>query len=210
MADCAAPLRPTVRPGVLGLLLGPALAAAAVPPTDPGLDLEQLDYEGYRNHAYRSPTPASSAHAWTVSTAEAAELLGQGVIPVDVQAARLRPAAPGLPAAWLPSAPRLHIPGSVWLPNVGYPDLDPALDTWFRSHLQRLTGGDRDRALLIYCISDCWLAWNAVRRAASYGYTRLYWYPEGTDGWAGSGLPLVPAEPLPPPAGARPGAGGGF
>jgi len=27
------------------------------------------------------------------------------------------------------------------------------------------------------------MSWNAVRRAAAYGYSAIYWLAEGTDGW---------------------------
>jgi hypothetical protein len=41
------------------------------------------------------------------------------------------------------------------------------------------------------------MSWNAIRRAASYGYTALYWYPDGTDGMRDWDVPLVPAIPVP-------------
>lgn len=41
------------------------------------------------------------------------------------------------------------------------------------------------------------MAWNAVRRAAGYGYTRLYWYPDGIDGWRDWERKAEPAEPVP-------------
>jgi PQQ-dependent catabolism-associated CXXCW motif protein len=118
---------------------------------------------------------------------------------VDVVATTLRPASDGLAAAWLPNEPRLGIPGSVWLPNVGYGRLEPHIDAYFRANLERITGGDRTRCLLFYCKADCWMSWNAVRRAASYRYACLYWYRDGTDGWSAAGLPLEEAEPVPLP-----------
>ena len=71
------------------------------------------------------------------------------------------------------------------------------LDTYFKDNLQRLTGRNLARAIVIFCQSDCWMSWNAVRRARSYGYTDVYWFPEGTDGWLDWDGNLVPAEPLP-------------
>lgn len=181
----------------IGLLL-PLSAVAATPPTEPELDLGEVGLSGYREHSFRAPTPPSSPVAWTVSTPEAHDLLASGsVIAIDVQATVYRPAADGLPAAWLPSQPRLDIPGSHWLPNMGYPDIAPELDTYYQTHLARLTGGNHEQALLLYCIADCWLAWNALKRVATYGYSRLYWYPLGSDGWREAGWPLVQAEPLP-------------
>lgn len=190
----------------------PLLATAATPPTEPALELGDVGLSGYREHSFRAPTPPSSPVAWTVDTAEARALIDSGtVIPIDVQATVYRPAAAELPAAWLPSQPRLDIPGSYWLPNMGYPDISPELDDYYRTHLARLTGGQFDQALLLYCIADCWLAWNALKRVAAYGYTRLYWYPVGSDGWREAGWALAEAEPLPfagssapPPAAVEP------
>ncbi|MGF1526443.1 MAG: PQQ-dependent catabolism-associated CXXCW motif protein [Candidatus Competibacterales bacterium] len=181
-----------------GSLGGLGTSLAATPPQDPQLPMEALGFDGYREYGYRAPTPPSSPVAWTVDTREVRTLLEtQQAVAVDVAAAVRRPAGGGLPAAWIPSAPRRDIPGSVWLPNVGYPTLSPAMDDYFRRELQRITQGRLDRGLVFYCVVDCWLSWNAVLRAASYGYTRLYWYPAGTDGWANAGLPLVDAVPVP-------------
>ena len=41
------------------------------------------------------------------------------------------------------------------------------------------------------------MSWNAAKRALSYGYSRVYWYPEGTDGWAAAGGELTEATPVP-------------
>jgi rhodanese-related sulfurtransferase len=35
------------------------------------------------------------------------------------------------------------------------------------------------------------MSWNAAKRALSYGYTNVAWYPEGTDGWQRANLPLA-------------------
>jgi thioredoxin-related protein len=43
------------------------------------------------------------------------------------------------------------------------------------------------------------MSWNAVKRASALGYRNLYWYPEGSDGWAAAGLQLVTAKPIPLP-----------
>ncbi|HEM46079.1 MAG TPA: PQQ-dependent catabolism-associated CXXCW motif protein, partial [Alphaproteobacteria bacterium] len=34
-------------------------------------------------------------------------------------------------------------------------------------------------------------------RALSWGHSDVYWYPEGTDGWAAAGLPLEESTPVP-------------
>jgi PQQ-dependent catabolism-associated CXXCW motif protein len=60
-----------------------------------------------------------------------------------------------------------------------------------------LTHDQLDQPIVIYCLADCWMSWNAVKRAASYGYTKLYWYRDGTDGWSDAGLPVEPAREIP-------------
>jgi rhodanese-related sulfurtransferase len=40
------------------------------------------------------------------------------------------------------------------------------------------------------------MSWNAAKRAASLRYTRVYWYPDGTNGWEGTKLPTADAEPV--------------
>jgi PQQ-dependent catabolism-associated CXXCW motif protein len=49
--------------------------------------------------------------------------------------------------------------------------------------------------MVIYCQENCWMSWNVAKRALSFGYARVAWYPEGTDGWERAGLPLVEAQP---------------
>jgi PQQ-dependent catabolism-associated CXXCW motif protein len=90
---------------------------------------------------------------------------------------------------------RNSIPGSFWLPNVGYGRLHPAIEAYFKTQLERLTGGERGKAVLIYCLERCWMSWNAAKRALEYGYTNMIWYPDGTDGWAAAGHPLERKQP---------------
>ncbi len=164
-------------------------------------DSATLDYfgpGGYRIAKYRSPTPATVPHGITVTTPRLQELIRyQDPILVDVQAVAVRPETEEFGISWLLAKERFNLPGSVWLPNVGYGKLDKRMDDYFRYHLNRLTGGDLDRPIVIYCVIDCWMSWNAIRRAASYGYRRLYWYPDGTDGWAVRDLPMEKAQPVP-------------
>jgi PQQ-dependent catabolism-associated CXXCW motif protein len=148
---------------------------------------------------YRAPTPASVPGARTLSTQALLALIEEKApVLIDVQAVTVRPEVEKeLGISWLPNKTRYHIPNSTWLPNVGYGDLEPNMDRYFRSQLNKLTGGDLNQAIVVYCIVDCWMSWNAVQRAGRYGYTDVYWYPEGSDGWAQHGLPLTEATPIP-------------
>jgi PQQ-dependent catabolism-associated CXXCW motif protein len=153
--------------------------------------------DGYRLDAYRAPTPATLRGATTVSTAEA-HALWQRRATVFIDVLPRPPKPKGLPEGTLwRDPPRDGVPGSLWLPNVGYGGLNPALDRYFRDNLRRATGGDRKTPLLFYCLAECWMSWNAAKRALEYGYIRVYWYPDGTDGWAAAGWPLEELQPQP-------------
>ena len=41
------------------------------------------------------------------------------------------------------------------------------------------------------------MSWNAAKRAAIWGYTQVYWYRDGMDGWEAANLPTQIAEPVP-------------
>ncbi len=144
---------------------------------------------GYRTEAYRAPVPATLQGARVVSTPEAEALWRSGeAIFVDVLP---RAPKPDLPEGTVWREPAHHdIPGTVWLPDVGYGALAPETEAYFRDNLTRFSGGDRERTLVIYCRSECWMSWNAAKRAVGWGYTGIVWYPHGTDGWAAAGLPL--------------------
>ena len=162
--------------------------------------------EGFRMEAYRAPVPATLAGATTVGTAELRALLEtEAPVLIDVLPAPRPPEDRAGLRLWRPK-PRDNIPGSVWLPNVGYGELSAEFQAYFEDNLERLTGGDRSRRLVIYCQADCWMSWNAAKRAIRSGYDNVVWYPEGTDGWAAAGLPLEPAEPVAMPGFAATGA----
>ena len=93
--------------------------------------------------------------------------------------------------------PRHNIPGSVWLPNVGYGRLNREVEAYFRDNLTRLTNGNTTSGILFYCLTDCWMSWNAAKRAVSYGYSKVYWYPEGTEAWSAAGESLEESTPIP-------------
>lgn len=151
----------------------------------------------YRMDDYRSPVPPTLAGAMVVTTTEARRIWERGdTLFIDVLPQAPKPA--NLPEGTLwRQKKREDIPGSVWLPNVGYGRLHPAMDGWFRGHLDRLTAGDRTRPILVYCLMDCWMSWNAAKRALEYGYANVIWYPDGTDGWMFEGLPVEARTPEP-------------
>ncbi|MCO5064470.1 MAG: PQQ-dependent catabolism-associated CXXCW motif protein [Rhizobiaceae bacterium] len=150
---------------------------------------------GYRMDEYRAPVPATLKGARVVDTAEAEKLWrDKSAVFFDVMPRAPKPA--NLPAGtvWR-DKPRSGIPGSIWLVNVGYGDINAETEAYFRKGIESQVGDDKSRPILFYCMTDCWMSWNAARRAVSWGYASVLWYPLGSDGWAKAGLPLVEEEP---------------
>lgn len=173
---------------VLGVLLVANTGVRAAPPPEP---------QGYRTDNYRAPTPATIAGGTALDTSAARQLWKDGgAVWIDVLAAPHRPANLPASAVWLP-VPRRNIPGSFWLPDIGRGELDAKLEAYFRTNLDRVAKGRRDARVVFYCLANCWMSWNAAKRATSWGYTRVYWYRDGTDGWEAAKLPLTAAEPVP-------------
>lgn len=172
---------------LLALVLSPAILAAGGP-----------EPAGYRMENYRAPVPDTLKGATVIDTGEAERLwraMEAGFIDVLP-----RPPKPKLPEGTLyREKPRHNIPGSLWLADVGYGALPPEMDGYFRDGLARASRGDTSAKLVIYCLADCWMSWNAAKRAIAYGYRVVYWYPAGMDGWTASGLPVELSRPLPRP-----------
>nr|WP_239685012.1 PQQ-dependent catabolism-associated CXXCW motif protein [Ventosimonas gracilis] len=158
-----------------------------------GEELAKFSQEGYRSAFYRSPTPPFAEHASTIDTAALQALLQQNPKPllIDVYGRTF------LNGRFVEDETHANLPGSLWLANTGLAELAPSWQTYFAEHLTRITDGNFSRPLVFYCRSDCWLSWNAVKRAHALGYLRLYWYRDGVDAWQQAGLPLVPATPAP-------------
>ncbi|MGL4315455.1 MAG: PQQ-dependent catabolism-associated CXXCW motif protein [Pseudomonas sp.] len=167
----------------LGLLARPLWA------DEPAL----FNAEGFRQAQYRSPTPAAAEGAQTLDTATLQKLLRDDpqVVLIDVFRQQW------LNQRFVPDQPpHANLPGSAWLANTGDGRLEPRWADYLRSNLARLSAAQKHRALVFYCKSDCWLSWNAVKRAHTLGYTNLYWYRDGIDAWQQAGLPLQAAEPV--------------
>lgn len=151
--------------------------------------------EGYRLDRYRSPTPTSVEGAQTIDTPTLQRMLASVDQPVLIDVFR----RPWLHGQFASDEPHQNIPGSLWLANVGEGRLAPQWLDYFAHYLNQASGGDPTRAVVLYCKSDCWLSWNASKRAAALGYSRLYWYRDGVDAWQQAGLPLQTATPEPLP-----------
>jgi PQQ-dependent catabolism-associated CXXCW motif protein len=177
-----------LRSAALSAGLWIALAAAAPP-----------EPQGYRNEAYRAPTPASLKGAKVLSSAEAHALWASGSAAfIDVFPQPPRPKNLPKNVVWR-DKPRYDIPGSLWLPDTGYGELAPVTLAYFVAGLKKANRGDLSRPLAFYCRRDCWMSWNAAKRALALGYKAVDWYPDGVDGWRESGFRLEVRKPEPRP-----------
>ena len=151
----------------------------------------------YRMDEYRAPVPATLEGGTVVGPVEAFDLWEAGetaFIDVLPRAPKPQKLPPG--TIWR-EKPRASIPGALWLPNVGYGAIADVTDDYFRAGLAAATGDDPQHPVLFFCLEDCWMSWNAAKRALEYGYTTVYWLPEGTDGWGLFDYPLEEIEPVP-------------
>ncbi|WP_410218401.1 PQQ-dependent catabolism-associated CXXCW motif protein [Paracoccus sp. (in: a-proteobacteria)] len=170
------------------LLLGQGAWAQTVPEPD-----------SYRGEPYRAPVPATLKGAEVISAIEALALHADGRAAFfDIMPRKVRPE--GLPADTIWNEPAHGtIPGAVWLWNTGYEALAPAEEARLRNGLSRAQADDPDRPLVFFCRTDCWMSWNAARRALEWGFSPVIWFPTGTEGWLeAGGAPLVTAEPVVP------------
>lgn len=175
------------------LLAGVGSTLSAAADDKPGL----FSADGYRIDEFRSPVPDAVPAGTTLDTEQLQSLLkDREVVLIDVLPAPVKPKNRPDNLLWLPPD-RYNIPGSHWLPNVGYGALSTELERYFKENLRKLSGGDKARKIVFYCLADCWMSWNAARRAAKeFGYTRIYWYPDGTTGWEAAGMSLEKCEPV--------------
>ena len=155
--------------------------------------------EGYRSDNYRALVPATLSGARVLTTDEVEAIWRAGTAAfIDVLPRPPRPA--NLPAGTIwRDRPRLNIPGSLWLPDTGYGTLAAATEDYLKRGLARATSGDKSKLLVVYCQASCWMSWNAAKRALSYGYSNVAWYPDGTDFWEAANLPVVEGQPEPRP-----------
>lgn len=152
---------------------------------------------GYRIARQRAPTPDDiPPPARLVGPDEAAALLAGGALALDVYAAS-QSRFDELDGTWLVSEPRLSLPGAVWLPETGRGILSDTMQRYLSDNLAHQTGGRPDHPIVVFCIADCWMSWNAAQRISELGYSRVYWFRLGTDGWQDIGRNREPVMPVP-------------
>lgn len=182
-----------------------AISVAAIVPTpaiaeavDPGVKAPTVEEPAdYRLDEYRKPVPATLKGAKVVTGDEASKLWSEGTaVFIDVYPHAPKP--PNLPAGTIWREPQhFSIESAKWLPNIGYGKLSAEHEDYFKRNVERLSGGDKAKALVFFCVRNCWMSWNAAKRALTYGYTNVIWFSEGTDAWQEIGQPIEEAKPEP-------------
>ncbi|AUC56111.1 rhodanese (plasmid) [Sagittula sp. P11] len=154
--------------------------------------------DGYRMEEFRAPVPDTLTGGTVIDPEEAHRIWEAGEAAfIDVLPQAPRP--PNLPKGTIwRDKPRDTIPGAIWLPNVGYGAIADVTAEYFRRGLKMATGDDPSRPVVFFCLDDCWMSWNAAKRAIEWGYEEVFWLPEGTDGWSFMDYPLEVAKPEEP------------
>lgn len=181
------PLPAALRP--IALLLIVLLSAAADPSFDPAT--------GYRVAQYRGIVPGPPPGVSQVDARAVARLVDRhAAILVDVVPAEggIRDPATG---RWRLAKPAASIPGAAWFPEAGRGVPDSAIARWFLAGVRRLLQAHPRRSIVVFCLADCWMSWNAALRLHRAGIPVL-WFGEGSDGWRDLGRALKPVTPFPP------------
>jgi PQQ-dependent catabolism-associated CXXCW motif protein len=145
---------------------------------------------------YRGPTPQSIPGGTAVDTEWMLKPANrQQLTLIDVYPPKGLGPDP-LDGTWRASESRSSIKGATWLPEVGRGHLESDALDYFSRNLKRLSRGDLNHAMVFFCTADCWQGWNAAHRAIRMGYTNIYWYADGTDGWLEHGGMVVPVQPV--------------
>jgi rhodanese-related sulfurtransferase len=146
-------------------------------PQEPGND----DYPGGLSPVAGALTPKTLPGATTVSVAEAKCLIDHFRDSVVVIAAMND-------ADTLPGAHRFGAAASS----------DASIQPEFAKVMAELTGGDKQRPILVYCHhEECFLSYNVALRTVQAGYKQVFWMRPGIAGWKAAGYPLAPKPPQP-------------
>ncbi|MGD1877194.1 MAG: quinoprotein dehydrogenase-associated putative ABC transporter substrate-binding protein [Kiloniellaceae bacterium] len=168
-------------------------------PDAPGAigDTPAAEPAGYRMDDYRAAVPAGLTGARTVDLAGLQALLATGdPLLVDVMPTQRKPDDRPAGSIWR-DPQRETIQGAVWLANMGYGKLPDSEDAAFKAELLR-QAGSLNRTIVMFCEPRCWMSWNAAKRALSYGFRNIIWFPGGTTTWREAGLTAEMVTPWRP------------
>lgn len=155
---------------------------------------------GYRTELYDDVVPQTLMGATRVAALDVKRLQADvDAVVIDVIPEHRRPAELPEGQLWIPLKHK-GVQGALWLPDVGFGVLSDVTDQYFQHHLKIATNDNLSHPLIFYCRADCWMSWNAAKRALAYGYQSVYWFADGIDDWLFEGFET---EILKPAAGQR-------
>lgn len=150
---------------------------------------------GYRISHYRSVIPGPPEGVRKINVQEALQLhRRRGALFIDVT-----PAEGGrrneMTGVWALAEAHQTIPRAHWFPEAGRGQIETAIESRFLGGVARLYHGRRRRPIVVFCLADCWMSWNAALRLRRAGYRDVRWLADGVDGWREKGLMLEDADP---------------
>ena len=130
-------------------------------------------------HGY---TPNTVSGGSVIDTGALAKLIDtQHPLLLDVAEKDRKPPLMSKDTPWLPT--HRSIPGAVFLEGGGKGSGEAAYADAFKTRVATLTRGDLAKPIVTFCHPDCWGSYNAAKRLVGLGYTRVFWYRDGTEGW---------------------------
>lgn len=128
-------------------------------------------------------TPAQLPGAQRVTAEQAADLIKQGALMVDVRSAKEYKAK--------------HIAGAVLAPYLEKSpkdvSFDPAQDDF--SALAKLEKADKNKPVIFGCNgAECWKSFKASKVALAQGFKTVYWLRGGLPEWDSKGLPVAVSD----------------
>jgi rhodanese-related sulfurtransferase len=86
-----------------------------------------------------------------------------------------------------------HIPGAVQI-EFPIPEMK-GMDDSKKAEFVKILGPSKDRPIVFYCgFTECTRSHNAAMWALKLGYTNVYRFPGGIEGWAQAGYPVEAAK----------------
>lgn len=185
----------TLALALVGVLQLPGNSAGQTPNSPPTL-APLFDANGYRIARYRAPVDRAPTPATRIALEDALKLKpGGDALFIDVLPAEggVRDPATGI---WTLATAHETIPGALWHPETGRGQPDVALWHGLHDAVAAARETSPGMPVVVFCRTDCWMAWNAARRLARDGFGNVRWLAEGIEGWHGAGRALVPARPV--------------
>lgn len=129
-----------------------------------------------------SKTPSSIPGARVIRTEEVYQLITSGQNPLIIYVGRNN------------AGTVVAIPGSIWVPWMGSPELNPEIVAGTLQELKAMLAGRMNYPIVTYCTDPmCWLSYNAALRLSAAGFTGVRWYRGGLGSWETS-VPPLPAQ----------------